>query len=169
MATFSLTPAQSVGTVLNFSNKAHRAIFEQATKPLPIDPFDCVHTQLPDFLAALTKRAHDFGWIDRILKIPEELPVQANTLYTNLLEYHATVNIDRLREYELTYVNLQTRERQDMHCLYTCVMDSLSQEGRNKVLTEKEKFTIPSDPANPDSELAYSGNLLLKVVLTKSN
>ena len=168
MATFSLTPAQNVATALDFSLKAHRSIYEQATKPLPIDPFDCVHTQLPDFLAALTKRAHDFGWVDRILKIPETLPIDANTLYTNMLELHAIIPIDQIREYELSYVQDTTRERQDMHCLYTCIMDSLSQEGRNKVLTEKDKYTIPSDPADDDSEPAYSGNLLLKVVLNKS-
>ena len=67
----------------------------------------------------------------------------------------------------MSYVNTQTRERQDMHCLYTCVMNSLSQEGRAKILTEKSKFAIPSDPTDKDSDPALSGNLLLEAVSMK--
>ena len=85
-----------------------------------------------------------------------------------MLTNHALVSIDLIRNYELSYVDSQTRERQDMHCLYTCMMDSLSQEGRAKVLTEKDKYTIPLDPTDPDFNPALSGNLLLKVVLMKS-
>ena len=165
---FALTPGQNVDVVLDFGDKSHRAIYEKSVAPLPIDAFDCVNTQLVDFMTALSKKAHDFGWTDRILKIPLTLPEDPNTEYINMLTNHAQVTIETIREYELTYVATQTRERQDMHCLYTCVMDSLSQEGRSKVLTEKEKFTIPSDPADDDSEPALSGNLLLKVVLMKS-
>ena len=166
---FCLTPAQNVADVLDFDEKSHRAIYERAVAPLQIDPFDCVHTQLMDFMTALSKKAHDFGWTDRILKIPLTLPEQADTVYVNLLTNHAEVSIDTIREYEMTYVAEQIRERQDMHCLYTCVMNSLSQEGRMKVLTEKEKYTIPSDPTDDESDPALSGNLLLKVVLMKSS
>jgi hypothetical protein len=48
-------------------------------------------------------------------------------------------------------------------------MDSLSQEGRLKVLPEKEKYTLHVDPDDQDSDLAMSGNLLLKVVIMKSS
>ena len=165
---FALTPGQNVDAVLDFGDKSHRAIYEKSIAPLPIDSFDCVNTQLVDFMSALSKKAHDFGWTDRILKIPLTLPEAADTEYINMLTNHAQVTIETIREYELSYVATQTRERQDMHCLYSCLMDSLSQEGRSKVLTEKEKYTIPSDPADEDSEPALSGNLLLKVILMKS-
>ena len=165
---FSLTPAQTIDAVLDFTEKSHRSIYDKAIAPLSIDAFDCDHTQLVDFMTALSKKSDDFGWTDRILKIPLTLPEDPNTVYINLLTNHAQVSLDIIREYELSYVDSQTRERQDMHCLFTCVMDSLSQEGRAKVLTEKEKYTIPSDPNDPDSDPALSGNLLLKVVLMKS-
>ena len=166
---FSLTPAQTIDVVLDFTEKSHRSIYDKAIAPLSIDPFDCVHTQLVDFMTALSKKSDDFGWTDRILKIPLTLPEDPNTEYINLLTNHAQIPIETIRNYELSYVNAQTRERQDMHCLYTCIMDSLSQEGRSKVLTEKEKYTIPSDPTDPDSDPALSGNLLLKVVLMKTS
>ena len=142
---FSLTPAQNIDAVLDFTEKSHRALYDKAVAPLSIDPFDCVNTQLVDFMSALSKKAHDFGWADRILKIPLTLPEDATTEYMDLLTSHAQIPIELIRNYEDSYVNSQTRERQDMHCLYTCVMDSLSQEGRSKVLTEKEKYTIPLD------------------------
>ena len=67
------------------------------------------------------------------------------------------------------YVTDQTRERQDMDCLYKCIMDSLSQEGRIKVLTEKGKYTLPEDPNDDDNtSITHLGNLLLKVVLMKT-
>ena len=165
---FSLTPAQNVDGVLDFDDKAHRAIYDKSITALPINPFDCDNTQLVDFMSSLSKKAHDFGWTDRILKIPLTLPEDQDTEYVNLLTNHAQISIDKIREYELTYVGQTTRERQDMHCLYTCIINSLSQEGRTKILTEKEKYQIPSDPNDEDSDMALSGNLLLKVVLMKS-
>ena len=167
---FALTPAQNVDNLLDFDQKAHRAIFNGATAPLPIDPFDCVQTQLVDFMAALTKKARDYGWNDRIMMIPTTLPIDANTEYLNMLTQHAQIPIDLIRNYELSYVTQHNRDRQDMHCLYTCVMDSLSQEGRLKILTEKEKYSLPVDPNDDDSPLTEeSGNLLLKVILIKSS
>jgi hypothetical protein len=61
-------------------------------------------------------------------------------------------------------VNDKSRERQDMQCLYKCLMSSLSQVGRNKVNTDKHQYIL-KDVNDRD---AYSGNLLLKVILMKS-
>ena len=165
---FALTPAQNIDEVLDFSDKAHRSIYDKSIAPLSINSFDCVSTQLVDFMSALSKKAHDFGWYDRILKIPLTLPETEDTECINLLTNHAQISIELIRAYELSYVKSESRERQDMHCLYTCIMDSLSQEGRLKVLTEKEKYTIPRDPDDENSDSVVSGNLLLKVVLMKS-
>ena len=156
--------------MLNFDEKSHRAIYNNASAKLPIDAFDCVDTQLMDFMSALTKRAYDYGWVERILKIPLTLPEDADTEYVNILTNHAEVSINTIRDYEESYVQQQTRARQDTHCLYTCVIDSLSQEGRMKVLNEKDKYLIEADPTDPDNdEMVPSGNLLLKVVLMKAS
>ena len=168
MATFALTPAQNFDEVLDFDDKAHRAIYEKSIEKLHVDKFDCEQTQLVDFMSALSKKAHDFGWVNRVMKIPKTLPEDDDTEYVNLLTNHATISFENIKEYEESYVANQSRERQDMHCLYTCIMNSLSQEGRLKVLSEKEKYSILSNPEDEDSEPALSGNLLLKVVLMKS-
>ena len=64
---FALTPAQNIDDVLDFTEKSHRAIYDKSVAPLPIDKFDCVHTQIVDFMSALTKKAHDFGWTKRVI------------------------------------------------------------------------------------------------------
>ena len=166
---FALIPAQNFDQLLDFDDKAHVKVYEKAVPKLPINPFDCVHTQLIDFMSALEKKASNYGWKERIMMIPQTLPEDADTIYINLLTNHAQVSIGTIREYELSYVTDQTGERQDMDCLYKCIMDSLSQEGRIKVLTEKDKYTLPEDPNDDDNtSITHSGNLLLKVVLMKT-
>ena len=123
-AAFALTPAQHVDVVLNFNNKVHRTIYNGAIAPLPIDPFDCVQSQLMDFMAAITKKARDYGWSERIMLIPKTLPEGQDTEYLSMLTQHAQIPIDLIREYELSYVQNQTRERQDSFCLYTLVPPS---------------------------------------------
>ena len=134
---FALTPAQHFDGLLDFDEKSHRSVYAAATNKLHIDPFDCEQSQLVDFMSALSKKAHDFGWLERVMKIPKSLPEDANTEYVNLLTNRAQISIETVKAYDLSYVDHQTRERQDMQCIYTCIMDSLSQEGRLKVITEK--------------------------------
>ena len=122
---FSFTPAQNIDAVLEFTEKSHRSLYDKAVAPLSIDPFDCVNTQLVDFMSAQSKKAHDFGWAERILKIPLTLPENVMTKYMDLLTSHAQIPIKLIWNYEDSYMNSQTRERQDIHCLYTCIMDSL--------------------------------------------
>ena len=99
---FALTPAQNFDQLLDFDDKAHVKVYEKAVAKLPIDPFDCVHTQLIDFMSALEKKASDYGWNERIMLIPQTLPEDADTVYTNLLTNHAQVSIETIREYELS-------------------------------------------------------------------
>ena len=58
---FALTPAQEFDGVLDFSDKAHRTIYDKSVAKLPITPFDCVHTQVVDFMSSLEYKAHEFG------------------------------------------------------------------------------------------------------------
>ena len=91
---FSLTPAQNIDAVLDFTEKSHRSLYEKATAKLPVDPFNCNHLQLVDFMTTLSKKADDFGWTDRIMKIPLTLPEDADTEYVNILTNYAQVTID---------------------------------------------------------------------------
>jgi hypothetical protein len=79
----------------------------------------------------------------------------------SLLDHHGSITLELVRTFEETYKDTQGRERQDMHCLYKCIMAILSREGRVKVQTEKDKYVL----RDGGDEEVYSGNLLLKVIL----
>jgi hypothetical protein len=161
---FSLTPATANEGFLNYSLKRDKETYNSAVKRLSEDEFDCVEENLNDFMILLKARADELGWSDRIMSIPITGEDDEDPREANLLTEHANASLEQIKAYELTYVNDETRERQDMQCLYKCLMSSLSQVGRNKVNTDKQQYIL-KDANDRD---AYSGNLLLKVILMKS-
>jgi hypothetical protein len=65
-----------------------------------------------------------------------------------------------------------TRPAQDTHMLYNCIMNSLTKEGKNKILIWKEQYKLVarSDPNDAASEgVLPSGAALLKVVIRESH
>ena len=53
LVTFSLTPAISVGGVIDYRTSCGRKLYAEATAKLEEDPFDCVAEDLYSFLNAL--------------------------------------------------------------------------------------------------------------------
>jgi hypothetical protein len=138
-------------------------LYDKACAKLVNDEFDCAEDQLLDFMTALKQRADEFGWSKRIMMIPKD-PQDPTSTKLSLLEEHGNIPMEAITKWEKGYVDQQTRQRQDMQCLYKALMATLSRVGRTKVSTEKEKYIL-KDANGAD---AYSGNLLLKVILTKS-
>ena len=162
--TFSLTPATAEGEFLNFALKRDKETYNAAVKKLSDDEFDCVEENLNDFMILLKARADEFGWTDRIMNIPITEEDDPDPKEVNLLTEHASASLEQIRAHEMMYIDEESRERQDMQCLYKCLMSSLSQIGRTKVNTDKHQYIL-KDQNDRD---AYSGNLLLKVILKKS-
>ena len=162
---FTISPAAQFRGILDFKNKTHVKVFENASKRLvpPEQAFDAVETQLHDFLAVLKSRAIKYGWVSGIMMIPMT-PGDEASEKRNILESHGSIPIETIRKYEESYINAESRERQDMECLFNCLMESLSSEGRTRVLTERSKFII-KDELGKEHE---SGNLLLKVIIDRS-
>jgi len=114
------------------------------------------------FLALLTDRARTFGWTDApggILIIPEDPMNPAAGTPTNLLTHFGLRTLEQVRAFETTFYNTQTRRAQDSDMLYNCIMDSLSDVGRNKVNLHRTEFIINNVPC---------GVCLLKVVIRES-
>lgn len=164
---FTISPADSVRGVLDFNKKEHVKVFQNASAKLYPDgqTFDVVENQLHDFLAVLRSRAIKYGWNMGIMLIPSIPALGNDSEKKNILESHGTIPLSIIRQHEMLYMNAESRERQDMECLYNCIMASLSSEGRTRVLTEREKFVITDDKGKEHE----SGNLLLKVVIDKSS
>jgi hypothetical protein len=159
---FSINPASTHDGVIDFTTKGGRSHYDKATRELH-SPFDCVEDQLLDFMSSLKDRAIEFGWNKTIMRIPingeDEEPEEKS-----LLDHHGSITLEMVRNFEDIYKDTQGRERKDMHCLYKCLMETLSREGRAKVQTEKGKYVLKDE----GDEEVYSGNPLLKVILMKT-
>jgi hypothetical protein len=161
---FSLTPATANEGFLNYALKRDKETYNTAVKKLSEDEFDCIEENLNNFMILLKARADELGWSERIMNIPIMDEDDEDPREASLLTEHANASLEQIRAYKTMHVNDESRERQDMQCLYKCLMPSLSQVGRNKVNTDKHQYILK----DANDRNAYSGNLLLKVILMKS-
>jgi hypothetical protein len=85
-----------------------------------------------DFISSLKDRAVQYGWNKTIMKIPangeDEEPVEKS-----IMDNHGPITLEMVKTFEESYKDTEGRERQDMYCLYKCLMATLSREGRAKV------------------------------------
>jgi hypothetical protein len=164
VAQFSLTPARAIRGVINYSLSSGIKLYNKATSPLNNDnPFDCTSDKLFPFLKMLADRAKEFGWYDQItgiLSIEAEDSTPAEPKYENLLEQYGQITLERIREHERAYINTHTRRAQDTLQLYMCLMNSLSTEGKSKILIWEKQYQIGDKG---------SGTLLLKVIIRESH
>ena len=104
-------------------------------------------------------RASRFGWRDAILQIPNDInnPLGGTK---NLLMHHGELTLEHLRAWETTYLHGISRAAQDMAHLYLCLMNSLTQAGKDKVCLWSEQFILNGH----ESEI-----LLLKIIIRESH
>ena len=158
---FSLTPATSIGGIIDYSTSMGRKLYSTAISKLEEDPFDCVAEDLYSFLKALKDRAREFGWDEEgvgILSIPDD---PANpTEFKSLIDQHGEIELDMIRRFEETYIDQANRSAQDAAQLYRCLMASISKEGKKKILIWENQYTVNG---------LGSGNLLLKIIVRESH
>jgi len=158
---FSLTPATSIGGIIDYSTSMGRKLYLTAISKLEEDPFDCVAEDLYSFLKALKDRAREFGWDESgvgILSIPDD-PVNP-TEFKSLIDQHGEIELDMIRRFEETYIDQANRSAQDAAQLYRCLMASISKEGKKKILIWESQYTVNG---------LGSGNLLLKIIVRESH
>ena len=158
---FSLTPATSVGGVIDYGTSRGRKLYATATAKLEEDPFDCVAEDLYSFLKALKDRAREFGWDEPgigILSIPDR-PDNPNE-FKSLIDQHGEIDIETIRDFEESYIDQAIRPAQDTAQLYRCLMASLSKEGKKKILIWESQYTVNG---------LGSGTLLLKIIVRESH
>jgi len=158
---FSLTPATSIGGVIDYRTGRGRKLYATATAKLEDEPFDCVAEDLYSFLKALKDRAREFGWDEQgvgILSIPDD-PVNPND-FKSLIDQHGEIELSTIRAFEESYIDQAIRPAQDTAQLYRCLMASISKEGKKKILIWESQYTING---------LGSGNLLLKIIVRESH
>lgn len=158
---FALTPAIAIQGVINYNKTSGRKMYSGAIAKLDEELYDCKPDGLYQFLQALNSRAQDIGWSndDGILMIPGDAKSDNPVLYY-LIDNYGVISLAQIRAFEATYLRGQNRAAQDTYMLYKCLMNSISKEGKLKILIWKNQYTIDSN---------VSGNLLLKVIIRESH
>jgi hypothetical protein len=162
---FARSPAEYLAArELNMGNSEDRKIYFKAVEKLTSteDLFDLEPTKLKGFLDTLKDRADMYGWNDPILgimQIPVD-PADPNPIYDNLMESYGVISLERVRTFEETYINMQSRPSQDTAMLYHCLMASMTQAAKNSIQLWKSEFMIGDLP---------SGNLLLRVIIREGH
>ena len=159
--TFSLTPATSIGGIIDYSTARGRKMYSAATSKLEDELFNCNAEDLYSFLKALKDRAREYGWDEPgvgILSIPDN-PIEP-TEFKSLIDQHGEIERSTIESFEETYLDRVNRSAQDAAQLYRCLMASLSKEGKKKILVWESQYTVRG---------MGSGNLLLKIIVRESH
>ena len=135
---FALTPASSVQGIIDFNTKIGAQIYAIGTKSLdPQELYDCMPEYMYPFLKMLSERANKMGWNDStygIVHIPKQGQVYAvDPAKDCLLTNYGEISMDRIVNFEKSYINKSTRAAQDGYMMFRCIWNSLSRTGRNKV------------------------------------
>jgi hypothetical protein len=155
---FALAPALvGQAQLIDYSTSEGVKVYKTARAELP-SKFDVTSENLRSFLEHIQNRAREQGWND-IFDIPED-PVNAplaNT--TSLLTAYGTISLERIQLHAQQYVALPTRAAQESFQVYQCLMNSLTDEGMDKVTLRSEDYFINDIPA---------GVPLLKVIIQEA-
>jgi hypothetical protein len=161
-AAFALSPAMAIPGVIDFNTRAGKGVFRYSTEKLDEELYNCQPDGMIQFLHSLSVRALEYGWdndVTGIMMIPEDAAdVLANT--NNLIENYGQITIETVHAFEATYIALPIRPAQDTYMLYKCLMNSISKEGKSKIMIWRSQFHVGGLP---------SGNLLLKVIIRESH
>ena len=149
---FALSPARvNPNAFIDYSPSAGAKLFSKVTASLEY-MFDVEERSVQTFIETLINRAVMAGWDDgtgNIIMFDNR----------NLLTAHGTLTLEEIQTEAATYVNQATRRAQNSYQMYICIMASLTEDGRAKILTEAEHYTVNG---------IYSGPLLFKVLMTKA-
>jgi hypothetical protein len=130
---FSLTPATSIGGIIDYSTARGRKLYSAATFKLEDKLFNCNAEDLYSFLKALKGRAMEYGWDEPgvgILSFPDN-PIEP-TEFKSLIDQHGEIERSAIEAFEEIYLDRVNRSTQDVAQLYRCLMALLSKEGKRK-------------------------------------
>ena len=159
---FALHPADAIPGVIDLTTREGIKLYQNATRSFYADPADCFNCEAPGLHGILKEvegRASCFGWRDAILEIPNDI---TNPLggTKNLLMHYGELTLEHLRAWEGTYLHGISRAAQDTAHLHLCLMNSLTQAGKDKVRLWSDQFILNG---------RESGILLLKIIIRESH
>ena len=141
---FALHPADAIQGVINLTMREGIKLYQNATRTFYSDPedfFNCKAPELHGFFKEVEGRASRFGWRDAILEIPNDIAKPLGGT-RNLLMHYGELLLEHLRNLETTYINGVSRVGQDKAHLHLCLMNSLTQAGKDKVCLWSDQFVL---------------------------
>ena len=159
---FALHPAEAIPGVIDLTTQEGIKLYQDATRLFYSDPTDCFNCEAPGlhgFLKEVEGRASRFGWRDAILEIPNDINNPLGGM-KNLLTHYGELSLEHLHAWENTYLHGILRAAQDTAHLHLCLMNSLTQAGKDKVRLWSDQFILNG---------RESGILLLKIIIRESH
>jgi hypothetical protein len=159
-AGFSLTPAMHTIGILDYGSVEGCKLYAKATAALSIK-IDVTPQQTLILLTEMSQKSYDNGWGD-LWQIPCKHDANGAVVQTyNLLKEHDMISFKQAHNFAETYAATPTRMAQNGLACYTCLSESLSPEGRIKLLTDLTKVQITN-------QSIPNGPLLLKLILDRA-
>ena len=163
---FALTPGVVDDDILDFRDGGVRKLYAHATSSvMGSEGFDCTAKGLHSFLKEVKRRARQYGWDTTVCEIPTD-PNNVQSTLVSLLTNHGELTLEQIVAFDETYVFNESRSAQDAHMLYHCLMNSLSQTGKDKVHLWEPDYMIKKPGS---TKVLESGAALLKVILRESH
>lgn len=156
--TFALTPATATNDVIDYSTKHGSILWDRGSAKLSDEPFDCTPEGLRDFLELLRKRSKIMGWDTSVLAVPDDASNLTGDA-KDYLDHYGEISLEHLTEVAKTYATNKSRATQDSMMLYTCLHESLSKIGRDKVTLHAKEYTVDG---------FETGILFLKMIVRES-
>jgi len=158
VANFSLTPGTvNLNQPIDYSQRSGQKIWDEATAPLT-NPFEVDSRGAATFCENLLDRAKKSGWWN-ILTIPDQ-DGKDRDLITN----YGMLRVEDIRGHVQGYMDQPTRQAQHSVQMYHAIMNSLTSEGRERILNEQDKYNI----TDANGVTYQVGPLLFKIVMSKA-
>jgi hypothetical protein len=155
---FALAPALVTDHPINYATPEGAKMYKAATEALPVK-FDCSSVKLKVFLSSLGDRASASGW-DQVFEVPAVVGAAPAGATFNLLTEYGRITLDQVAAHANTYIAAESCTAQNSYAIYQCIMQSLTETAKQKILLHEEQYTINS---------IRSGACLLKVVIRESH
>ena len=150
--TFALTPALVNNDVLDYSDTGTIKTYYRAIEAL--DPvFDVEGSTLKLFLENVKQRAESFNWSRTLTIIKNGIPL-------NLTMDYGALTLEDVQAHATSYIGQENRNAQNSFQIYNCLISSLSDAGKAKVVLESNRYSINGVPDGP---------LLLKIIIQLSH
>ena len=133
---FARTPGElDANNIIDYSTREGRTMFKNAISELSEEKYDGKSEGINSFHEKLLRRANEFGWTNGDGDI-----VTVNGI--NSISHYGRVTMDDIRAEAQLYVNNMSRQTQNNEMMYRCIMNSLTEDCRNRLINRPAEYNI---------------------------